>query len=158
MRQMNLATTLKRATNEKSASDHKRNDSAPVSLLPSACVTGNRNKRHGTRIVALADRHSVADHSADLVARRAARLSYVRGGATRSRRNPFRAEARGNKGCDKARRRKAGRSGQKPVPPEDPSSVTGPKQNADQRSEKSAPLNDRGLFKSFLTPSIKCPV
>jgi len=158
MRQMNLTTTLKRATNERSASDHKRNDSAPASLLRSACVTGNRNKRHGTRIIALADRHSVADHSADLAARRTARLSHVRGGAARSRRNPLRAKARGNKGCDNARRRKAGRSGQKPVPPEGPSSVTGPKQNADQRSEKSAPLNDRGLFKSFLTPSIKCPV
>jgi len=54
--------------------DHKRNDLAPRSLSRLACVTRNRNTRHGTRIIALASRYSVADYSSGLVARGAARL------------------------------------------------------------------------------------
>jgi uncharacterized membrane protein len=51
-----------------------RNDSAPRSWLRSGRVTRNRNGRHGTRIIALASRHSVTDYSSDLVAWWAARI------------------------------------------------------------------------------------
>ena len=54
--------------------DRYRNDSASRSLLPLACVTRDRNTRHGTRIIALAYRHSIADYSSGLVARRPARI------------------------------------------------------------------------------------
>jgi hypothetical protein len=51
-----------------------RNDLAPTRLFRSACVTRKRNTRYGTRIIALAYRHPVADYSSDLVARWPARL------------------------------------------------------------------------------------
>jgi len=50
------------------------NNSTPRSLLGSACETQDRSKSHGTRIIALASRHSVADYSSGLVARWAARI------------------------------------------------------------------------------------
>jgi hypothetical protein len=56
------------------AMNHNRNDSAPNSLFGSACVRRNKSKHHGTRIVALAHRHSIANYSPNLVVRRAARL------------------------------------------------------------------------------------
>jgi hypothetical protein len=54
--------------------DHKRNESALRSLSRSACETRHRSTRHGTRIIALASRHSVADYSSGLVARGATRI------------------------------------------------------------------------------------
>jgi len=47
---------------------------APRKLLRLACETQDRSTRRGTRIIALASRHSVADHSSGLVAWRSARL------------------------------------------------------------------------------------
>src|SRR6516165_405282 len=75
---MKFTATLNRAAlKERFAcprDDRHWNDSASRSLLHSACVTQNRNTRHGTRIIALAYRHSVADYSSGLVARWASRI------------------------------------------------------------------------------------
>ncbi len=80
LREMRPTTTLKRAAGVEerlsAGSITNRNDSAPRSLLGSVCETRNGNPHHGTRIIALASRHSVADYSSGLVARRAARLIF----------------------------------------------------------------------------------
>src|SRR5205807_7149016 len=80
LREMRPTTTLKRAAGVgerlSAGSITNRNDSAPRSLLGSVCETRNGNPHHGTRIIALASRHSIADHSSGLVARRVARIIF----------------------------------------------------------------------------------
>jgi hypothetical protein len=77
-RELRPTTTLKRAAGAAERLSARlitnRNDSAAKSLLRSVRKTRHGNIRHGTRIIALASRHSVADHTSGLVARRAARL------------------------------------------------------------------------------------
>jgi hypothetical protein len=81
LREMRPTTTLKRTVGAEerlsAGSITNRNDSAPRSLLGSVCETQNGNPHHGTRIIALASRHSVADYSSGLVARRDARISFA---------------------------------------------------------------------------------
>ena len=80
LREMRPTTTLKRTAGAEerlsARSMTNRNDSAPKSLLRSV-ETRHGSTRHGTRIIALASRHSVADYSSGLVARRAARLIFA---------------------------------------------------------------------------------
>jgi hypothetical protein len=55
----------------------KRSQTGTIQPQARCCVrlsNSTRSTRHGTRIVTLASRHSIADYSSDLVVRRAARL------------------------------------------------------------------------------------
>jgi hypothetical protein len=59
----------------------KRSQTGTIQPQARCCVrlsNATRSTRHGTRIVTLASRHSIADYSSDLVVRRAARLISVR--------------------------------------------------------------------------------
>jgi hypothetical protein len=50
------------------------NDSASRSLLNSACEMRDKSTSHGTRIIAVADRYSIADYSSGLAARWTTRI------------------------------------------------------------------------------------
>jgi len=71
---------FKASSRSRTATVRDRSQTGTIQLQGRYCVqfvkTRHGSTRHGTRIIALASRHSVADYSSGLVARRSARLIF----------------------------------------------------------------------------------